>query len=98
MAENKPNAVCVTCGRPYRLCRSCEKLKSAGIYTWRASCDTPECYGIFLTALAFRDGKITPEEAAERLKKYDLRSMLESDGSVKRILAPVMGVVSVSRE
>lgn len=88
MVKDNNNAVCVTCGKPYHRCLSCDKLANNGIYTWRANCDTPTCFQVFMTALELRDGKITKEEAAGQLAAFDIDNILVADTSVKRILTP----------
>ena len=40
----KPNATCQVCGRQYRICNTCSKMKRAGIESWRTKCDSVECY------------------------------------------------------
>lgn len=55
------NAVCKTCGRKYRLCKRCLKLRSMGLESWREYCDCVECYQVY-TVLSKDINDITKEE------------------------------------
>lgn len=77
-------AKCQTCGKAFTPCASCAKKNS--VQHWRANCDTPECYQVFITALDFRDGHITKQEVKERLSGFDLDSLLGEDNAVTRII------------
>lgn len=63
----KPNWNCIVCGKAYRVCRSCETSHS---YKWIACC--PEHYAIRQIVLAYRDKKISKQEAQRELSSYDL--------------------------
>ena len=39
-----PNKECEVCGRLYRRCVKCAKMRSRGIEAWREHCDSYECY------------------------------------------------------
>ena len=55
------NTTCKTCGRKYRLCKRCLKLRSMGLESWREYCDCVECYQVY-TVLSKDIKDITKEE------------------------------------
>ena len=84
MAKN--NAVCLTCGKPYYKCDACDRMQNGGIVTWRANCDTRECFQLLMLALDVRDKKITDEEAYDRITACNGFDLLESDTATCEIL------------
>lgn len=61
---------CLVCGKKYNLCRSCNEMKNHGLFSWRATCDTTECFQVFVVLNDFDYGKITREEARKQLDRF----------------------------
>ena len=85
--KNTDSAICVICGKPYRPCLSCKKLKE--IRPWRSITDTACCYKNFLTVSEFNNQNITKEEAKQRLESlsFDQDNLRES---VRNKVAEIM--------
>lgn len=90
MQTQNNNATCQTCGSPYHVCRSCKEMNDSGIFNWRANCDTPECFQIFLIVLDYRDGGIGKREAKKQLMKLGYEKYIKVDNAVKRIVDSIM--------
>ena len=73
------NRNCVVCGKSYKLCRTCEDAKAKGLFRWRSSCDTPQCFQVLMVINDFYYEKISKEDArnlldgilTEEMKPYD---------------------------
>lgn len=73
------NRTCVVCGRSYKACRNCEDAKSKGLFRWRSSCDTPQCFQVLMVINDFYYEKISKQDArnllddilTEEMKPYD---------------------------
>ena len=81
------NRNCVVCGESYKLCRNCEEAKAKGLFRWRSSCDTPQCFQVLMVINDFYYEKISKEDArnlldgilTEEMKPYDenARTLIE---------------------
>lgn len=62
--EDRPqaNAECMLCGKKYYVCRPCLKNKDKGIYGWRLFACCPQCYQIYVSMNAYKEGKMSKEE------------------------------------
>lgn len=89
MAGN--NAVCVTCGKAYTLCRKCDKENGAEYATWHASCDTPECFQVLLVLNEYYYDKISKEEAYERLSELLTEDMRPYHEAAAGLIHEIMG-------
>lgn len=69
MAAKKLNW-CRTCGKQYKVCYTCQNVKSYMPY--RIICDTAAHYQIFLLIQEYRKGIITKETALEMLRAIPL--------------------------
>ena len=58
---------CATCGKMYTPCVKCEEMRSQGILTWRATCDTVECFQVHLVLHGFYHNTMSKEEAKAHL-------------------------------
>lgn len=67
MAKN--NRTCHVCGNSYRFCPSCAEF--ADWEYWHVMFHDQNCHDIWYTLGDFEDGKITKEEAIEKMKKLD---------------------------
>ena len=63
------NAKCDICGKPYKVCRSCQEIKS--FQAWRTVTDTLPHYIIYLTLVEYSRTK-DKSKAKEELLKCDL--------------------------
>ena len=87
MAER--NAVCVTCGKSYELCRKCDD-KNAEYATWHASCDTHECFQVMLVLNDYYFKKITKQEAQECLGELLTEDMKPYHPTTAKLIDEIM--------
>ena len=66
----KNNRECIICGRGYHYCPTCGA--DAGKPTWYAIFDGQNCHDIYETCVAYRDKKISIEDAYNKINKLDL--------------------------
>ena len=71
----KINRICCICGRGYHYCPTCGA--DAGKPTWYTIFDGQNCHDIYETCVAYRDKKISTEDAYNKINKLDL-SYLDS--------------------
>lgn len=91
MAENF-NAKCSICGKPYRICHSCQETK---LFTpWRAVTDSIECYKIYLAVHSYSISK-DKKSAYEQLKKCDISGL---EGFNETIRKSVNEILSYEKE
>lgn len=67
-----PNRTCQICGKPYYACRKCEEINSP-----RQTTDNNECYAIYVTLTALKQGVIDKGEAKEKFAEigYDPKNI-----------------------
>ena len=68
--QEKTNAKCAVCGKPYYVCMSCKDKMAVKPY--KVHTDTAEHYKVFEILRAFNIGAITKEDAKRKLSKVDL--------------------------
>ena len=87
--EQKPNAICEICEKPYYKCTKCDNLPH-----YKAHTCSPECYQIYEVLLEAEGGVLTDYEATQKFAYLDIT--LDSDfsrfrdgvaSSMKRIIA-----------
>ena len=66
----KNNRECIICGRGYHYCPTCGA--DAGKPTWYAIFDGQNCHDIYETCVAYRDKKISIEDAYNKINKLDM--------------------------
>lgn len=76
------NTTCKTCGRKYRLCNRCLKLRSMGIESWREYCDCIECYQVFV--VLSKDVQDITKEEYDYIKDIQLPDGQEFTDEVKQ--------------
>lgn len=86
----KKTAVCVTCGKEYELCRKCDE-KNKEYATWHASCDTPECFQVLLVLNEYYFGKVSKEDARERLSELLTEDMKPYHEAAAGLIHEIMG-------
>lgn len=87
--QNNYNLVrCKVCGKEYKACANCEEGRGMG--SWRAVCDTPEHYKIYLTAHAFSLGNISAEDARLQLSRCDLEDIDSFEPTVRVVLEKIL--------
>lgn len=84
------NHRCVICGEEYRFCKTCDELKSHGVFSWRSTCDTAECFQIFLTIDDYKNGRISKEDARNMLRGIAAMSSKKLEDSVKLVVDEIM--------
>lgn len=89
MSEQKNNAVCSICGRPYYKCLSCKELMK--LSPWRAFTDTPEHFKIFSIIKGVNTGVYTKREARRKLKNVDLSDFDSLRPNIQEIICDIMG-------
>ena len=81
------NATCKTCGRKYRLCNRCLKLRSMGIESWREHYDCIECFQV--SSVLDKDMKDITKEEFDYIKEIQLPEGQEYTEEVKNRFAEV---------
>lgn len=76
----KANATCKICGSPYYVCKSCERIRSSGGYSWKFDCDSHECFRVFLVLKDYREGRRSKEAAKATLQEIGASSMQMTEG------------------
>ena len=77
------NAKCDICGKPYKICRSCQGIQS--FQPWRTVVDTLPHYTIYL-ALAEYEKTKNKDIAREELEKCDLSERDSFNKNIKKAL------------
>lgn len=75
------NTTCKTCGRKYRLCNRCLKLRSMGLESWREYCDCIECYQVY--AVLSKDMKDITKDEYDYIMRIELPEGQEYTKEVK---------------
>lgn len=81
------NAVCAICGKPYRVCHTCQNIKS--FLPWRTITDTLPHYIIYLAIYNYNLTKDKVKAKAE-LSECDLTELNNFDKDVKKIIEEIM--------
>ncbi len=83
MAKRK----CIVCGAEYDYCRRCSQDKAKE--TWRNLYDTVDCMKLFNVCSAFKNNKMSKEDALEELKDIKVPEKLNAE--YKEILDSING-------
>lgn len=81
------NAICAICGKPYRVCHTCQNIKS--FTPWRTVTDTLPHYMIYLALAEYTNTK-NKAKAKEELSKCNLSELENFDSDVKRTIYEIM--------
>ena len=85
--SEKYNATCSICGKPYKICRTCQELKS--FTPWRTVTDTLQHYAIFLALSEYTKTK-DKEKAKEELSKCDLSELDTFNENIKSVIKEII--------
>lgn len=77
------NAKCDICGKPYKICRSCQEIKS--FQAWRTVTDTLPHYMIYLALVEYSRTK-DKSKAKEELLKCDLSEKDNFNDNIKSVI------------
>ena len=77
------NATCDICGKPYKVCRSCQEIKS--FQAWRTVTDTLPHYMIYLALVEYSRTK-NKTKAKEELLKCDLSEKNIFNDNIKSVI------------
>lgn len=83
----EPNAVCDVCGRPYRMCGTCQEITT--FKPWRTVADSLPHFMIY-TALHDYTVNKNKATAKELLEKCDLSELETFRAEVKKIIHEIM--------
>ena len=89
------NATCSICGKPYRVCRTCEEITS--FTPWRTVTDTLPHYMIYLVLFEYTKNK-DKAKAKEELEKCDLSELETFDNDIKNVINEILGKNDVVEE
>lgn len=81
------NATCSICGKPYRVCRTCEEVTS--FTPWKTVTDTLSHYMIYLVLSEYTKDK-DKVKARKELEKCDLSGLETFDEDVKKVIEVIM--------
>lgn len=81
---------CVTCGKLYKGCRTCEESRHRGQFMWRQSCDRKECFLVHMVLKDYFDKKITKEQAREQLLGCLDDDMKPYNENAREIIAEIL--------
>ena len=85
--SEKYNATCAICGQPYKICRTCQEIKS--FTPWRTITDTLQHYTLFLVLSEYSRTK-DKVKAKDELLKCDLSGKESFKDSVKNMIDEIM--------
>ena len=85
--SEKYNATCSICGKPYKICRTCQEIKS--FTPWRTITDTLQHYTLFLVLSEYSRTK-DKAKAKDELLKCDLSEKESFKDSVKNMIDEIM--------
>ena len=85
--SEKYNATCAICGKPYKICRTCQEIKS--FTPWRTITDTLQHYTLFLVLSEYSRTK-DKTKAKDELSKCDLSKKESFKDSVKNMIDEIM--------
>ena len=85
--SEKYNATCAICGQPYKICRTCQEIKS--FTPWRTITDTLQHYTLFLVLSEYSRTK-DKTKAKDELSKCDLSEKESFKDSVKNMIDEIM--------
>ena len=85
--SEKYNATCTICGKPYKICRTCQEIKS--FTPWRTITDTLQHYTLFLVLSEYSRTK-DKAKAKDELSKCDLSEKESFKDSVKNMIDEIM--------
>ena len=85
--SEKYNATCAICGQPYKICRTCQEIKS--FTPWRTITDTLQHYSLFLVLSEYSRTK-DKAKAKDELLKCDLSEKESFKDSVKNMIDEIM--------
>lgn len=83
------NAKCDICGKPYKVCRSCQEIKS--FQAWRTVTDTLPHYMIYLALVEYSRTK-DKEKAKEELLKCDLSERDNFNDNIKSVIDEIFAI------
>lgn len=82
------NAICAICGKPYRVCHTCQNIKT--FTPWRTVTDTLPHYIVYLAVYEYNRTK-NKEVAKKELLKCDLSELETFDEDIKRTIKEIIG-------
>ena len=85
--SEKYNATCAICGQPYKICRTCQEIKS--FTPWRTITDTLQHYTLFLVLSEYSRTK-DKTKAKDELSKCDLSEKELFKDNVKNMIDEIM--------
>lgn len=85
--SEKYNATCAICGQPYKICRTCQEIKS--FTPWRTITDTLQHYTLFLILSEYSRTK-AKAKAKDELSKCDLSEKELFKDSIKNMIDEIM--------
>jgi hypothetical protein len=81
---------CVTCGKMYSGCRTCEEARDKGLFMWRQSCDTPECFQVHMIVKNYYDKVATKKVANEQLEGILTEEMKPYESNARWLIEEIM--------
>lgn len=93
--SEKYNAICDICGKPYKICKSCQDITS--FTPWRIITDTREHYKIFLILSEYNQTK-NKENARNGLSTCDLSELESFTENTKKMIQEIMTEEKVEEE
>lgn len=87
------NAICAICGKPYRVCHTCNDIVSFN--PWRTVTDTLPHYMIYLILVDYTKNK-DKIAAKKELEKCDLSGLSNFDKDIKNVIDEIMSVETIS--
>lgn len=83
----KNNAICAICGKPYRVCHTCQSITSYS--PWRTVTDSLPHYMIYLAIYEYNKSK-DKNTAKKALDKCDLSDLENFDNDIKKVIMEIM--------
>ena len=80
--SEKYNATCAICGQPYKICRTCQEIKS--FTPWRTITDTLQHYSLFLVLSEYSRTKDKAKANRREQKKQRSNGRCQPNSKEKR--------------
>lgn len=95
--DNKGLLTCVTCGKLYKGCRTCEDARDAGVFMWRQSCDTTECFQVHMVIKDYYNNEVSKEAAKKLLEGIITDEMKPYEPNTRWLIEEIMAESVVVR-
>lgn len=88
LMEQKNNATCSICGKPYYVCLGCKE--SMNLHPYKMYCCSSSHFQVFQAVRGFSTGVYTKDEFKSKLKNIDLSDLEDYRDHIKTLIKDVL--------